>query len=465
MELLREEKDELNAEEISKWIEKYEESYVPEMVKKQRYSKGDNPFITDKPKKDANNPDNKVRLSYGRKLITTFTGYGYRPGYITYNTDDEMNKAYYELLMKDFEKNNEHIKTSKNGKQTGIYGVSYELIYLDGDSENADIRFVPIKPQELILLYDYQAEPEAKIAIRIVPMSALKQEITVYYADRIESYLREREYEGAYAWKITKLKDEPNFFGEIPIIAYYLDDDSEGIIWPVKDLINMLDTLISGNMDEFERFANSYLRIVGISLEDPIKTKGPNQVIDALQRIRKRRVFERLKSKDDVTFLTKDLPTEFLKMMYDILKEQIHEQSHIPDLDERELSGIAVQRMMFNFENVISTAEARFDEGLYKRIELMNKIYAIRGENIADPSVIDISHKRNAPLNLKEFAETALIMKQGGFSREAILLNMPTDMIPDKEMELERQNKETESMFDVTMFNRGNEEDAGSAEA
>lgn len=450
MELLREEKDYLGKDDILKWIADYEENQVPILSDCKKYSRGENPYIVTKVKKDkASSPNNPATLcivSYGRKLITTFKGYGYRPQYITYTVEEKTDQKYLDQLIEDFNKNNEHIKTNINGGNTGIYGMSYELVYIDGESKTADLRFVPIEPQECILLYDNDAEPNVKIAIRFVKVSKLKYLVTVYYNDSIEEYIRTREYEGATSWKLEQTEVKDNFFGEVPIIAYYLDEDMQGIILPIHYLIDMLDALVSGNMDEFERFANSYLRLVGIGLDDPIRQKGSG-LISMLQDLKRRRVFQRLQDKDDVTFLTKDLPTEFMQMMYNILKEQIHKQSHIPDMDDRELSGIAVQRMMFDFENVISTAEAYFDVGLFRRIELMNKIYAIRGMEVRDPSIIDINHKRNMPLNIKEFAEAALKMKQGGFSREAILHNMPEDMIPDKEMELKRQIKERDELM------------------
>lgn len=449
MELLREEKDYLEKEDILNWIALYEKDYVPGLQDKKKYSQGKNPYIINKVKKDkaenANNPCQLVIVSYARKLITTFTGYGYRPGYISYSADETGEKPYLDQVMEDFKKNGEHLKTSINGRQTGIYGMSYELVYVD--DQTAEIRFVPIEPQECILLYDNAAEPKVKIGIRIVKINKLKYEVTVYYPEIIQVYYRERETETATDWKLNLVNDYANLFGEIPIVPYYLDEDMQGIIEPVHYLIDMLDALLSGNMDEFERFANSYLRIVGASLENRMTKKSENALINVLQILKKKRIFEGLKAPDDVTFLTKDLPTEFLRMMYDILKEQIHKQSHVPDMDARELSGIAVQRMMFDFENVVSTAESYFDKGLYHRMELMNKIYAIRGMLVLEPSVLDIGHKRNAPLNIKEFAEAALIMKNAGFSREVILKNMPEDMVPDKEAELEREIKERDELF------------------
>ena len=458
MKLLREEKDYLDKKGILSWLDKYEtdDKYIPRFKKLERYSSGDNPTIMDKDKKEVNNPDNRVPISYGRKLITTFKGYGYRPGYITYEVDEDKDKSYLETMTEIFEMNHEHLKTSTGGENTGIYGQSYELLYINEESE---IRFVPIPPQEMILLYDYEAEPNIKIAIRSVKINDNKYTIYVYYPDKIEEWEKTRKGAGTegYEWELTKKGNGyDNPFTEIPIVPYYLDNNREGIIWPVHYLIDMLDALISGNMDEFERFANSYLRLVGMSLDSPSRLKSENAIRGILRRIKKLRAFEQLQHPDDVTFLTKDLPTEFLKMMYDILIEQIHKQSHVTDMDQRELSGVAVQRMMYDFENVISTAEAEFDKGLYRRMELINVILKVKGIEIQEPSVIKISHKRNAPLNLKEFAESARTMKEAGLSMHAILRNMPDDMIPDIDNELAYQEEERNALM-PDLYGEGNE--------
>jgi SPP1 family phage portal protein len=169
----------------------------------------------------------------------------------------------------------------------------------------------------------------------------------------------------------------------------------------------------------------------------------------ALNALKRRRVFEYLKEKDDVTFLTKDIPTDYIRFMAELIKEQIHIQSHVPDLGSSAfkdgVSGVAVQRLMFDFENVVSNAEAEFDTALYERIEMITEMYkTMNRDNGGTFDQVTISHKRNAPLNLKEFADTALTMSQAGFSRYLIADIMPDDILPDVEEELKRQYEDKE---------------------
>lgn len=449
MEKLRTAKDTLAPDDILDIITEYEKATVPELDKLWEYYLGKNCKILKKQSPDPNNPDNRTPVSYGRKIITTFTGYAYRPRYITYKSDNE---RYLAELQTTFDENNEHIKTSLDGRNTGIFGVSYELLYIDESIRTGkpEVKFAIIDPREMIVLYDYSIEAKKKCAIRFYPVDAEKRnwKVAVYYADRIVEYDMKRErYEARGT--IMQTSDVRHFFGEVPVIAYYLGEEAQGIIEPVLPLIDDYDNLVSGAIIEFDRYANAYLRLVGMSLSDQVKSSSPGVFKSALALLKYRRVFEQLKTKDDVTFLTKDIPTDYIKFMTELVRDQIHIQSHVPDLGSSAfkdgVSGVAIQRLMFDFENVVSNAEAEFDTALYERIRLITNVLKLMGrDNGGTFDQVTISHKRNAPLNLKEFADTALTMSQTGFSRYLIADIMPDDIIPDVEEELKRQDEDRE---------------------
>jgi hypothetical protein len=78
---------------------------------------------------------------------------------------------------------------------------------------------------------------------------------------------------------------------------------------------------------------------------------------------------------------------------------------------------------------------------------MITLIYQKTGKPVGTFDDIAINHKRNAPLNTQEFATTAKIMNEAGFSMETILDNMPDDMVPDAEEELKRQEEEQNKMM------------------
>jgi SPP1 family phage portal protein len=439
---LRTDKEVLSTDDILNYIKAYEADDIKKFDKLWEYYLGKNTEILNSKSSDPSDPDNKTPVPYGRKIITTFTGYAYRPRYITYKSD---NQAYLDELTITFNENNEHIKTSLDGRNTGIFGLSYELMYI-GQSKltgKAEAKFALIDPRQMILIYDNEIEPNKKIAIRFYPIDKEngKWEAIVYYADRSVYYSLNRKNRND---ELVQTKEEPNVFKEVPVVAYYLGEEAQGIIEPVIPLIDDYDLLLSGAMLEFDRFSNSYLRLVKMSMDT-----------ESARKLKKSRIFQQLPDKDAVSFLTKDIPTQYIEFMTGLVRDQIHIQSHVPDLGSSAfkdgVSGVAIQRLMFDFENVVSNAEAEFDTALYDRIRLITSIYNTTNRAKGTFDEITISHKRNAPLNLKEFADTAYVMFQAGFSKYLIADIMPDDIIPDVEQELQRQEEDAQGKIPDVM--------------
>jgi len=439
---LKTEKDILTPDDILKYIKAYRETTVPLFDKLWNYYIGKNPTIiatTDAlRRKDAGATNNCTPVSYGRKIITTFTGYAYRPRYITYKSENE---SLLDELLLVFNENSEHIKTSMNGRNTGIFGMSYELLYMGTSkiSDKPEVKFTVIDPRELILLYDYSIEPVKKIAIRFYNVSEELDKIAVYYNDHTEYYdLKKTRYGSGDTLIATG--EERTFFGEVPIVPYYLNQEVQSLIESTLPLIDDYDALVSGAMNEFDRFSNAYLRLVSMSLSK-----------DQLQKLKYSRIFEQLKDKESVSFLTKDIPTAYIQFMAELIKSQIHTQSHVPDLASGvDLSGVAIKRTMFDFENVVSSAEAEFDTGLLERIRMILVVLKLMSRADGTFDEITISHKRNEPVNLMEFADISLKMSQTGLSMESIIEIWPDDIYPSVEQEMERQEKaKGEMMPDV----------------
>ena len=81
-------KEVLTIDDIRDYLLNYSSKYVPVYQKLLDYYNGKNTKILSKESPDPNNPDNRTVAAYGRKIVTTYTGYGYRPRYITYKGDN-----------------------------------------------------------------------------------------------------------------------------------------------------------------------------------------------------------------------------------------------------------------------------------------------------------------------------------------------------------------------------------------
>jgi len=461
--LLRTDKITLTDKEIIKFINSYESTEVPELNNLWEYYVAKDTKILTKKKPDPNNPDNRTPVPYGRKIVTTFTGYAYRPNYITYQSNQT---DVIETVKATFKLNQEHVKTSRAGRNTAIFGKAYEIVYIDGVPDEtlpvkAEPRFFSVDPREMILFYDYSPEPKKQIAIRYYDVDPVgnTRKVEVYYKDTIVTYDMERSQQAEpdgtqLGWMLTSKDIRVNFFGDVPVVAYYFGDEMLGIIKPVQPLIDDYDLLVSDSINEFDRFAHAYLRLVKMSLTDPVNNKTPGADNRKLQLLKRRRIFEDLPDKDAVSFLTKDIPTGFMEFMTNLIRQEIHVQSHVPDFSDKtfasDISGVAVQRLLFDFENVVSSAEADFDIGLQERLELMAMIYQKGGRQLeGKPEDITITHTRNLPSDWKESAETGKILKESGFSRETVIRVQPAEVVPDREAELERQVREELGIIDI----------------
>ena len=452
--LLRTDKTSFTPKRILEAIEGYESTHVPAFDELWRYFTAKDPTILQRDAPDANNPDNKTVVPYGRKLVKTFQGYGYRPGFITYKSENE---AYLDTLKDTFSLNNEIVKTSRTGRDTGIYGEAYELLYIEGITTGeaalptkAQPRFINVDPRQIIVFYDFAPEPAIVIAIRFYWVNDDLFKVEVMEAKTITFY--DREKTSGTTWKLTETEQHQNHYGEPPVVAYYLGDETIGIIEPVTTLIDDYDLIMSDSMNEFDKFANAYLLIKGMLLTNPNK-KEARSFSRTLRDLKRRRVIEGLRDITDVQFLLKDTPHDFIEWLSNQVRDEIHKQSHVPDFMSEKLggdvSGVAVARMMFDFENLVSSAQGDFDISLHNRIRLMTKIYDLTSHNTdgGESKDITITHKRNVPEDVAEFAKTALVMAQAGFSKKLAAEVMPNDIIPNVAKEIDQQLKERTDMF------------------
>jgi SPP1 family phage portal protein len=476
MGLMKTSKTHLSNEDILSYIANYEATDVREMNNLWSYYLGKNTKIKARKKPDPNNPSYNLSVSYGRKIVTTFTGYGWRPGYTTYkltkkneSVEEEDNIEESTLTESDeamenlediFKKNKENIKTNRMGRNIAICGKHYELVYFDGvlDEElkiKALPKWISIDPREMILLYNFDPDPKKIIAIHYYKIQEDWFKVEVIYPDQIEFYDRKLNKDTTI-WTLTIEKaNQQNYFKRIPVPAYYFGDEMSGLIKSVKDLIDAYDILVNDALAEFDRFAHAYLVMKKFGLTDAMKKKEPGVFDKALKLLKYRRVFEWVPADADIKFLTKDIPFQFIKFMTDLIREQIHIQSHVPDFTSEkmggDLSGTAVERLMFDFENVVSSVEADADVGLMERLELITEGMKKASIKYPDPWDITIAHKRNFRINLKEYADTALVLKNTGFSMYAITDWMPDEFIPNTRLELARQKKEMDELYSQSL--------------
>ena len=371
-------------------------------------------------------PDNRVPIPYGRRIINLVTGYMFKPGLVQYASEDQ---AYYESLRAVFDANNEPIKTEQLGKQTSIQGVGYEMHYVVGDTQGDEVRAVPrfakLPATEVIPIYDHEIEPNLWAFVRVITRGDVLK-AWAYYRDAWQ--LWERSKDGGH---FQLAEEGRHYYGDVPLVVYQNNEEMIGDFEPVVHLIDAYDVLVSDSLNEFDRFAWAYLVMKGMTL-------SPEQAA----RLKQTRTFENLSADDTIEFLTKDMATEFVSFMTDLVRNEIHRQSGIPNLEDYDgagASGKTMTKFIYLMELFTDPKESYFKQGLYRRVELIDRILRYGLE----PGRVDITMNRNTPDNSIEQAE--IFNKYAGFVSQRTLLENFADFVDDVDEEIEELERESDA--------------------
>jgi SPP1 family phage portal protein len=134
--------------------------------------------------------------------------------------------------------------------------------------------------------------------------------------------------------------------------------------------------------------------------------------------------------------------------MSEWIRKEIHKQSHIPDFIDAgsgdNLSGVAIDKLLYDFEFVAATKEALFRQGLAKRFDLINTILRkSRGVTI-DKRDVNIVMQRNVPSNDLENAKVFQAYA-GMISNRTLIENYATFT----DWQTEEERLEAEETIDV----------------
>lgn len=451
----------ITSQELIKYIENHMHSFKKKFKTDLKYYIGKNQEITNKKKTDKYNPDNRLTVPYARSFTQIVKGYMYKPGLITYSSQD---KVYMEQINEIFKENNEPLKTSELGENQAKYGIGLELIYLDkimGATLTAIPRFTVIQPEETILIYNMNVEPKLIGAIRYYIVEEDEQEnkkiykAEVYFLNRVEIWRiieKDQKKEAIDTGEVFE-----NLFKEIPIVTYLNNQEYHADYQPVKPLIDAYDVLMSDSINELQRFASAYLILKDYIFANP---NDEQEKARALEDLKTKRVLEFIGGEGGAQFLTKDIPSDFFETVKRSLREDIEYHSHIPDFRSKSFeaaSGIAMRFSIFDFENLCGDKQALFEVGLKKRLKLINTILSFKAIDIND---IDIKFSRNLPTNIKELVDIFVsLVATNKLSEEDLFKILPKEIIPDLEEALKRAKKMKEENQKMMGFNDAMDQD------
>ena len=402
-----------------------------------KYYAGKHKILT-RQMQDNSKPNNKVVNPYAHYITDMMTGY-FMGEPVTYTSQDntllsEINAIY--------NYNDEAANNSELAQDASIYGVAYELLYLDSDSA---IRFKHIDTEGSFPIFEDDIEGELLYFIRSYNN---KNMITKRTDTFVEVYSRSfiRYYQRTESG-LKFLSEAAHNWGIVPVCIYKNNRQEIGDFELVISEIDSYDKLESDSLNEMEYFNDCYLALYGMQGTDSedIKAMKENRVL----------LFD---TDARAEWLTKSINDTYLENEKKRIDQNIHKFSYCPPMTDENFSanasGVAMKYKLLGLENATAKKESAFKMGLQRRLELVCNMLNLMGQNY-DYRAINVHFTRNIPSNIVELAD--VINKIGHlYSEKTQMELLPIES--DYEAEQELKAKEATNGYSVYDFGGDDEE-------
>ena len=385
---------------------------------------------------DLGKPANKVVVNYCYNIVQNYRGY--LTGIdIAYSSDKDIDQVFEVLNYNDVKQ-----EDSNYLQDALIYGCAYEIAYID---EWGKHRFKTLDPKNVIPIYDDTLDQDLVYCIRFWSNKIADKDfyiVEVYSQSEIKTYKSDMGFQ-----TFELVKEEPHYFGMVPITVFELNNDRVSIFDQIMTLQDAYNKLLSAEVDDFESFADAYLVLKGMMGTDPA---------DLADMKRNRALL--LDNDAEASYLTKNISDTQIQNMLNNINDNIHKIANSPDFNSDKFmaqTGIAMRFKLVQFENASSAIEAEMRKALQRRIELICAIGNIKGDNLSFDDV-KITFTRNLPTNLTETAQVVNSLR-GLVSDQTLLSLLP--FVEDSQAELDRLNQQKQMNMDMYSFTPGNEEE------
>ena len=383
---------------------------------------------------DLGKPANKVVVNYCYNIVQNYRGY--LTGIdIAYSSDKDIDQVFEVLNYNDVKQ-----EDSNYLQDALIYGCAYEIAYID---EWGKHRFKTLDPKNVIPIYDDTLDQDLVYCIRFWSNKIADKDfyiVEVYSQSEIKTYKSDMGFQ-----TFELVKEEPHYFGMVPITVFELNNDRVSIFDQVMTLQDAYNKLLSAEVDDFESFADAYLVLKGMMGTDP----------EDLADMKRNRALL-LDNDAEASYLTKNISDTQIQNMLNNINDNIHKIANSPDFNDDKFmaqTGIAMRFKLVQFENASSAIEAEMRKALQRRIELICAIGNIKGDNLSFDDV-KITFTRNLPTNLTETAQVVNSLR-GLVSDQTLLSLLP--FVEDSQAELDRLNQQKQMNMDMYSFTPGND--------
>ena len=419
---------ELDETLLQKFINKFTTNIQPKLEKWGNYYNGKH-VILNKSYKDTSKECNHIVTNYCKIITDTYSGYicG-KP--VSYSSNQDIGDVQDAINYNDSAAEDMNWLTNAL-----IYGVGYELFWLDNDAQT---RYSQVNPLNAFAIYSNTLDQELLYFVRWYKADCFDENdlvyLEVYSADSVKTY-DIHGINGAPQF----ISEEKHYFNDVPVSVFSLNDDEENIFNCIITLNDAYNELQSSEIDDFNAWVDAYLVLTGVDADtEDIASMKENRALI-------------LPDSAQAAWLTKNANDTQIVNMLENIKKNIFKVTACPDMaDETFLaqSGTALAYKLVGFENVASSIVSRFTKAIQRRIELICNVLNLKAAEAIWRDV-HISFIRNLPVNLAETIQLVNSL-QGIVSNKTLLSQIP--FVSDIDAELEAVQKQKEDNMALYSF-------------
>lgn len=388
---------------------------------------------------DETKPCSRTVLNYCKNIVDNYAGYLATPGYISYQSDNDIQEIMDILRYNDYQEEDSEFLLNAL-----IYGVAAELMYIDADGKT---RFRIINPTTCFGVYDDSLTGDLMYFVRMYKVNDWDESdnynVDVYSDNNIRHY-----FMVGMNGQLTFTGEEPHYFSQCPANIFTLPDE-KSIFDCILSLQDSVNELLSAEVDDYSAFCDAYLTLVGVDAErDDILAMKENRVI-------------LLPEGATANWLTKSANDAQVENILKRIHDSIYRIAQCPDFSSETFvggvsSGIAIRYRLTGMENRAGIIEGKMKKALQRRIEIICGIVSLKlGEEVFRD--IKISFKRNIPDDLSTTINLVNSLK-GSVSDATLLAQLP--FVADVNAELEALKEQKTANMELYNFSSsGTEED------
>lgn len=411
----------LNETLLMKMINRFQLNQQPLLQKYKNYYDGEQKILQ-KQYTDNTKPINHIITNYCDNIVKNYQGY------LTGRSISYISREDITPIMKVLNYNDYQQEDSQYLEDALIYGVAYELQWIDGGGNE---RFSLVCPDMAFPIYDNSLESDLLYFVRYYMVSefdeTLQYNVEVYSSSEITTY-RMNGQGGALQF----VEKKPHYYGQVPVSVFNLNRDNKSIFHKILSLQDAYNSLSSSEVDDYEAFVDAYLVLMGVDADN-----------EDLQAMKENRVILLPPSDANAAYLTKNFSDTQIENILQNINDNIHKISASPDFNDENFmaqTGIAMRYKLISFENNASNIASNMKKALQKRIELIAAILNIKSEETVWRDV-DIVFSRNLPEDIDEKVNLVSSL-QNIVSNKTLLGQLSFISDPDKEIQLLNEQKE-----------------------